>query len=125
MKKNLLLLFLLVSQLILAQKMTTDYLDGNWTSNGESTEITFKKIGKKALEITEFNNSGETLIILGYQISKNKLCVEAEINNWKSISMYTIIDENTMVADIVSDAPGYIIYKRIINPDRSDVSPQQ
>lgn len=125
MKKNLLLLFLLVSQLILAQKMTTDYLDGNWTSNGESTEITFKKIGKKTLEITEFNNSGETLIILGYQISKNKLCVEAEINNWKSISMYTIIDENTMVADIVSDAPGYIIYKRIINPDRSDVSPQQ
>jgi hypothetical protein len=41
--------------------------------------------------------------------------VEAEFNNWKSISMYTIIDENTMVADIVSDAPGYIIYKRIIN----------
>jgi hypothetical protein len=95
--------------------MTTDYLDGNWTSNGESTEITFKKIGKKTLEITEFDNSGETLIILDYQISKNKLCVEAEINNWKSISMYTIIDENTMVADIVSDAPGYIIYKRIIN----------
>ena len=70
---------------------------------------------KKTLEITEFDNSGETLIILGYHISKNKLCVEAEINNWKSIAMYTIIDENTMVADIVSDAPGYIIYKRIIN----------
>jgi hypothetical protein len=115
MKKNLLLLLLLVSQLILAQKMTTDYLDGQWTSSGESSEIKFKKIGKKALEITEFYNSGEKIIILGYKITKYKLYVEAEINNWKSISMYTIIDENTMVADIVSDAPGYIIYKRIIN----------
>jgi hypothetical protein len=115
MNKKILLLLLLVSPLIQAQKMTIDFLEGKWTSNGESTEITFKKISKKALIITEFDNSGETLIILGYQISKNKLYVEAEINNWKSIAMYTIIDKNTMVADIVSDAPGYIIYKRIIN----------
>jgi hypothetical protein len=115
MKKKLLLLLLLVSPLIQAQKMTIDFLEGQWTSNGESSEIIFKKNEKKALEIIEYYNSGDTLTILGYQIAKNKLYIEAEINNWKSIAMFTIIDENTMLADIVSDAPGYIIYKRVIN----------
>ena len=115
MEKKLVLLFLLVSQLILAQKMSPDYLEGNWTSNGEGTEITIKKISKKEIKITEFDNKGDTLTILDYQISKNKLYVEAEFNNWWSIAMYTIIDENTMVADIVSDAPEYVIYSRIID----------
>ncbi|MEY2702164.1 MAG: hypothetical protein RLY43_797 [Bacteroidota bacterium] len=114
MKKKLILL-LLVSPLIQAQKMTIDYLEGQWTSNGESSEIIFKKNGKKDLEIIEYYDSGKTLTILGYQIAKNKLYIEAVINDWKSISMFTIIDEDTMVADIVSDAPGYIVYKRVVN----------
>jgi hypothetical protein len=33
-------------------------------------------------------------------------------NDWKSIGKMIIVDNNTLVEDIVSDAPGILIYKR-------------
>jgi hypothetical protein len=38
-----------------------------------------------------------------------------EPNNWDSIAKFIMVDNNTMVADYVSDAPGQMIYKRKLN----------
>jgi len=98
--------------------MTSGFLEGVWTSRGESTEITFKKTDKNKLVISEFSSiSGTELTVLRYKIKKDNLYIESlfEPNNFQSILKFIIIDENTMVADVISDYPGQVIYKRILN----------
>jgi hypothetical protein len=101
-----------------AQKMTLKYLEGQWTSNGEATEITFEKVDRKKLVISEISStSGKELKVIQYKIKKNCLYLETifEPNSYESITKFIIVDDNTMVADIVSDDPGQVIYKRIFD----------
>jgi hypothetical protein len=98
--------------------MTPSFLEGKWTSNGMATEVTFKKTKNNELVIVEHcSTSGIPLKILRHRIKKNNLYIESlfEPNNFLSISRFIIIDQDTMVADVVSDYPGQIIYKRILN----------
>lgn len=118
MKRLVLLLALFLGLFATAQKMTPEFLDGQWTSNGYSTNIIFKNLGKKGMYIKETSSyTNEELKVIGYQIAENNLYIETlfERNNWKAISKYIIIDKNTMVADVVSDAPDQVIYKRVIS----------
>ena len=118
MKRLVLLLALFLGLFATAQKMTPKFLEGQWTSNGKNTELSFAITKNNKLLIKEVSCSTKIpLMVLAYQISKNSLYTETiyEPNNWKAISKYIIIDENTMVADVVSDAPDQVIYKRIIN----------
>jgi hypothetical protein len=101
-----------------AQKMTSDFLEGDWTSNGEGMEITFKKADENKLAVSAVSStSGLQIKVLRHQIKKNSLYLESlfEPTNFESITKFIIIDQDTMVADIVSDYPGQIIYKRILN----------
>lgn len=118
MKNVLILLSCLVFFNVSAQRMTLKFLEGKWTSGGESTEITFKKTDGNKLVISEFSPASNTeLKVLRYKIKKDNLYIESlfEPNNFQSILKFIIIDENTMVADVVSDYPGQVIYKRILN----------
>lgn len=117
MKKLVLLLALFfVCLQINAQKITKDFLSGEWTS--ETVVLNFEVKNKKDLYISAYSTLTETNFkINGYQFSKNFFYLEMvhEPNDWKSIAKFIIIDENTMVADYVCDAPGQIIYKRKLN----------
>ncbi len=119
MKKVFVLLLGLIFLSGTAQKMSIKYLEGQWTSNGEGTDITIEKAGINKLTISEISSySGDEVKVLNYKIEKNCLYIETifEPTGFKAISKYIIINENTMVADIVSDQPGQVIYKRLINP---------
>ena len=54
---------------------------------------------------------------LGYQFDKNNFYLNTlhEPNDWEALGKFIIVDQDTMVANYVSDAPGPVIYKRLIN----------
>jgi hypothetical protein len=116
MKKLVLLLALFLCFFANAQKITKEFLAGEWES--ETVILNFKVENKEDLYISAYstltNNYFKTI---GYQFSKNFFYLEMlhEPNNWESIAKFIIVDNNTMVADYVSDAPGQLIYKRKLN----------
>lgn len=118
MKKILLLLLFLGFFNANAQKMSIAYLEGQWTSNGEGTEITIEREGKNKLRISQVSSySGEDVKTVRYNLDKKNLYIETlfEPTNFSAVVKFIIIDQNTMVADVVSKFPGQIIYKRLIN----------
>ena len=101
-----------------AQKMSKEFLKGEWTSNGKATEVLFSFTDKEEFNIQEVSStSGRPLEVMSYQITKSAIYVKAyfEPNDFESITKFTIVDNNTMVADIVSEHPGQVIYKRVKN----------
>jgi hypothetical protein len=101
-----------------AQKMSKEFLKGEWTSKGEATEILFSFTEGTTFNIQEVSSSsGIPLKVLSYQFTKDNLYIKTsfEQNNYQAISKFTIIDSNTMVADIVSKYPSQVIYKRAKN----------
>jgi len=118
MKKLLVLLLCLVFFNGNAQRMTLKFLEGDWTSNGEATEINFRSTDENKLVISEVSStSGIKLKVLRHKIKKNALYIETlfEPMNFESITKFIIIDQYTMVADVVSAYPRQVIYKRITN----------
>lgn len=114
MKKVLLLIVgFLASLQVNAQKLTKDYLTGKWES--EFHIVDFSIINKSDLKINFYAKGvNQELDIVGYQFNKNDFYLETYYsgNNWSAIAKFTMIDENTMVADFASDAPAKVIYKR-------------
>jgi hypothetical protein len=101
-----------------AQKMSKEFLEGEWTSSGQATEVLFSFTDKKEFIIEEISStSGRPLDVISYQLTKNTLYVKAYFkpNNFESITKFVILDEDTMAAHIVSDYPGHVIYKRVKN----------
>ena len=99
-----------------AQKLTKDFLVGTWVS--ETVQIDFSIINKNQLNVVSFSYlTGNYFKILGYQFDKNNFYLDTlhELNNWEAVCKFIVIDQDTMVADYVSDAPGQIIYKRLTN----------
>lgn len=117
MKRLVLLLVLFFVCLSLnAQKMSKNFLVGEWES--ETAILSFKVENKKDLYISAFSTlTGNDFEIIGYQFHDKNFYLKMlhKPNNWDSIAKFIIIDENTMVADYVSNAPGQIIYKRKLN----------
>ena len=117
MKKVFVLLLGLVFLSGNAQKMSIKYLEGQWTSD-TGTKMIIKGTNKNNLLIKKVLQSGDSLKVVRYYMNKKNLFVETlfEQNNYEAVAKYIIVDENTMVADVVSDHPGQVIYKRLINP---------
>jgi hypothetical protein len=117
MKKVLLLLvFMFMCFSSNAQKITKEFLTGEWES--ETVLLNFKVDDKKNLYIAGVSIlTGNDFKIIGYQFRKKNFYLKMlhEPNNWDSLAKFIIIDENTMVADYVSDAPNQMIYKRKLN----------
>lgn len=113
MKKLVLLLALLLFSFASAQKITKEFLTGEWTS--KTVVLNFKVDNKRDLYIAGFSTlTGNDFKIIGYQFHKKNFYLKMlhEPNNWDSLAKFIIIDENTMVADYVCDAPNQMIYKR-------------
>jgi predicted HTH domain antitoxin len=117
--RNLLIIATLAFSLFSnAQKMSKEFLEGEWTSNGEATEIIFSIVNKKDLSIEEVSStSGIPLKVISYELTKKNIYIRSlfEPNDWESITKFIILDENTMAAYIASDAPGYVLYERKSN----------
>lgn len=116
--KNLIFIaaFLVFGFNVQAQKLTKEFLTGKWTSS--DSEIEFSIENKKDFKIVSFSYlTGNYFKVLGYQFNKGSFYLETlhESNNWKAIGKFFVIDENTIVADYVSDAPGQTIYRRVKN----------
>ena len=119
MKKLFLLsgLFLMFS-FASAQKMSNQFLKGQWTSNGEGTEIWFNVSDNNELTIEEVSSySGKPLTILEHKIVGNTFYLKTvfEELDFESTSTFTIINKNTMALDVNSDYPGVLIYTRVNN----------
>lgn len=116
MKRLVLLLALFIFSFTNAQKITKEFLAGEWEA--ETVILNFEVKNKKDLYIGAYSKLGENYFdIVGYQFDKNSFYLETFYapNKWKSIAKFIMVDKNTMVADYVSDAPGQIIYKRKLN----------
>jgi hypothetical protein len=116
MKKILLVILLMVGFLGSAQKMSKEFLQGTWETDFHLVE--FNKINKKDFKITILlKETNQPIQVLKYAIDRKNLYMETyyEPNDWKSIGKLVIIDDNTMVEDVISDAPGLLIYKRVQN----------
>jgi multisubunit Na+/H+ antiporter MnhE subunit len=117
MKKLVLLLAVFFICLSLsAQKITKEFLSGEWES--ETVILNFKVESKNDLYISAYSIVTDNYFkTIGYQFNKNAFYLEMlhEPNNWGSIAKFIIVDKNTMIADYVCDAPGQLIYKRKLN----------
>jgi len=99
-----------------AQKMSNDFLEGQWTSNGEATEIWFNVLSNNELRIIEVSSyTGDPLTILEQKIVDNTLYIKTvfEKLDFEATTIFTIIDKDTMSLEIKSNYPGTIVYKRI------------
>lgn len=117
MKKLIfIIVFLAFSFYSQAQKLTKNFLVGTWTS--DSVQIDFSIINKNDLNIVSFSYlTGNYFKILGYEFNKNNFYLNTlhEPNGWEALGKFIVVDQNTMVADYISNSPGPVIYKRLIN----------
>jgi hypothetical protein len=116
--KNLLLAIVafLASAQVNAQKLTPKFLEGSWET--EFHDVEFKGQTKKDFTITiTLKETGEKVNIVNYGFDKNNLYIETyyEPNDWKAIGKVVLVDENTMVEDVVSEYPDLLIYRRILS----------
>ena len=99
-----------------AQKITKKFLEGKWTSQSDEIEFTIEK--NKEFKIVDYSILTKNYFkVVGYQFNKGFFYLNTihESNNWEAIGKFIFIDEDTMVADYVSDAPGQVIYKRVLD----------
>ena len=117
MKKVFLIVaFLAFAFSVQSQKITKEFLVGKWVSTDSEIEFSIGK--KKELNIVSYSYmSGNYFKIIGYQFNRGNFYLKTlhEANNWEAIGKYFLIDENTMVANYVSKAPGQTVYKRVTN----------
>jgi hypothetical protein len=119
MKKLFLTIALVLTSILMngqTQKMSNEFLKGQWTSNGKGTEIWFNVSDKNELTIIEVSSyTGDPLTILEYKIVGNEFYLKTvfEELNFESTSKFSIINQNTMALDVISDYPGVLLYKRV------------
>jgi hypothetical protein len=99
-----------------AQKMDNQFLKGQWTSNGEATEIWFNVLDNNELKIIEVSSyTGDPLTVLEQKIVDNTFYIKTvfEKLDFEATAIFTIIDKDTMASEIKSNYPATIVYKRV------------
>lgn len=113
--KRLLLLFIfaLGCLQIEAQKLTPKFLEGTWETKFHIIEFKGKNTKDFSINIT-LKKTGRKIYVLSYQFKEKALYTKTyyETTGFESIGKLIIIDENTLVEDVVSKYPGTLIYKR-------------
>lgn len=113
--KRLVLLFLfhLVCLQVEAQKLNPKFLEGTWETEFHIVE--FKGETKKdfAIDII-LKETGEKIEVVKYEFNGKALYTKTyyEPTGFESIGKLIVVDENTLVEDVVSEYPGVLIYKR-------------
>ncbi len=114
MKKVLLLLALLfVCFVSYSQKMNKAFLEGKWETKYHLVE--FKTINKGEFKITILIKENNKLIdVIGYKFHDDALYMETyyKENDWKAISKMIVMDEDTLIENVVSPSSDLLIYKR-------------
>ena len=119
MKKLFLTIALILTSILIngqTLKMNNEFLKGQWTSNGQGTEIWFNVSDNNQLTIIEVSSyTGDPLTILEHKLVGNEFYIKTlfEKLKFESTSKFTIINKNTMALDVISDYPGVLIYKRV------------
>lgn len=113
--RNLLLAIvaILASAQVNAQKLTPKFLEGVWETEFHTVE--FKGKNKKDFSIKiSIKETGEQVDVISYQFHRNNIYIKTYYspNNWEAIGKIIVIDEDTMVEDVVSESSGLLTYKR-------------
>lgn len=114
MKRLVLLFVFLFGYLqVEAQKLNPKFLEGTWETEFHIVEFKGKTKKDFNVEIT-LKETGEKLEVLSYQFDKNKLYLKTNYKpyNFEAFGKLIIVDEDTMVEDVVSEYSGVLIYKR-------------
>lgn len=116
--RNILLVIVtfLISSQVNAQKITPKFLEGIWETDFHYVE--FKGTNKKNFSICiTLKETGEEINVVKYVFDKNNLFMETYYvpSDFKAIGKLILVDENTMVEDVVSEYPDLLIYRRILN----------
>lgn len=114
MKKLVLLLALFfICFLSSAQKMNKKFLEGTWETEFHIVE--FKSVAKNEFKITvTIKENSKQIDVIGYKFHADALYMETyyKDNDWKAIGKMIVMDDNTLVENVISDAPDILIYKR-------------
>ena len=114
MKKVLLLLvFMFMCFSSNAQKMNKKFLEGIWETEFHIVE--FKTINKEEFKITILiKENNKQIDVISYKFHGDALYMETyyKENDWKAIGKMIVMDENTLVENVVSPASDLLIYKR-------------
>jgi hypothetical protein len=113
---------LLVSLFSSAQQMSKEYLKGQWTSNGEATELWINIDSAGEMLITDISSyTGDPLKVTGVELYKNEFYIKSvfEQNDFTAVTKFIVIDQDTMLADIASAVPGTVTYKRVLKPNNN------
>lgn len=116
MKKLFTAILFLITLTSNAQVSKKNPFIGQWTSNGEATEMLVRIGDNKKIEVLDFSSvSGTALVVLEIQLTNTKLIINTvfEENNWYTKSEFTLVDNNTLSCKITGDGEGTIIYKRV------------
>ena len=114
MKKLLLVGLLMVGLLGTAQKMNPKFLKGTWENTLHTVEFTGETKKTFSIRIV-INETGEELQVVNHGFNKNHLYIATYYapSDFKAIGKLFIIDENTMVEDVVSEYSAVLVYKRV------------
>ena len=116
MKKMLLLLiFTLIGSQTSAQELTPRFLEGVWET--EFHEVEFNGLNKDTFNICiTVIDTREDVDVVDWYFENNNLYMNTyyTANDWWSSSKIIILNENTIVADVQSEYPGVLIYRRKI-----------
>lgn len=96
-----------------AQKITKEFLEGKWETEFHLVE--FKTINKKEFKITILiKENNKQIDVISYKFHGDALYIETyyKENDWKAIGKMIVMDENTLVENVVSPASDLLIYKR-------------
>ena len=113
--KNLLLAIVafLASVQINAQKLTPKFLEGTWETEFHIVEFKGKTKKDFTINIT-LKETGEKIEVLSYQFDKNNLYLKTNYRpyDFEAFGKLIIVDEDTMVEDVVSEYSSILIYER-------------
>lgn len=116
MKKLFTAILFLITLTSNAQVSKNNPFIGQWTSNGDATEIIVRINDNKKLEVLDFSSvSGTALVVLEIKLTSTKLIINTvfEENNWYTKSEFTLVDNNTLRCKITGDGEDTVTYKRV------------
>lgn len=117
MRKVLLLVALFfICFLSSAQKINKKFLEGTWET--EFHVVEFKTVAKNEFKITIIiKENNKQIDVVGYKFHGDALYIETyyKDNDWNAIGKMIVMDNNTLVENVVSPASDLLIYKRKTN----------
>lgn len=117
MKKVLLFLALFfVCFISYGQKISKKFLEGTWET--EFHIVNFKSISNNEFKITiTIKENNKRIDVVNYKFHDDALYIETYYveNDWKAIGKIIVMDNNTLVENVVSPSSNLLIYKRKTN----------